>query len=478
MHKTKIKKYSKKMELENLQTISLIILILYIIIYTQRYSNSPVLLRGIVEGFYGTPWSNEIRIDLIKFCSEYNLNSYIYAPKDDPYHREKWRLPYPSEKMTELKNLVDISKQYNIYFIFAVSPGLDLVYQEEKDLLSMIYKLDMMYDIGIRNFAIFFDDLDPDQDGKAQAEFLNKLQNALNKKYNDIFPLITIPTKYTRKYMYDLDGNINAYTKEFSAILNKKIIVLYTGDKVVSDGISEQSFKETKNIYKRNLGIWWNYPVNDYFKSNNIVLNSKLALGPIEKLPKAKPNSIFFNPMQQPLLSKIAIATGAEYALSPSKYEPIKSWNKVIDKQFGDLAKYMKIFASHSQHMEKGRAKVGPPDGEEFYNKSHKAILDIKNGLKVDFNEIITLIDEMENAAKNLLEKLPKNILNECQLMLEQFKRIAKAGKVAVNSLINGKIDIDLKKMRQDIKNNEEKAILSELSAVLFIDEVIELFDT
>ena len=84
----------------------------------------------------------------------------------------------------------------------------------------------------------------------------------------------------------------------------------------------------------------------------------------------------------------------------------------------------------------------------------------------------------MENAANNLLEKLPKNILNECQLMLEQFKRITKADKVAVNSLIKGKIDIDLKKMRLDIKNNEEKAILSELSAVLFIDEVIELFDT
>ena len=59
---------------------------------------------------------------------------------------------------------------------------------------------------------------------------------------------------------------------------------------------------------------------------------------------------------------------------------------------------------------------------------------------KVNFSEIITLIDEMENAANILLEKLPKNILNECQLMLEQFKRIAKADKVAVNSLMNGKL--------------------------------------
>ena len=460
-----------------LYSIILFLLIYIIIIYAQRYSNSPVLLRGIVEGFYGAPWSNEIRIDMIKFCSEYNLNSYIYAPKNDSYHRDKWRIPYPSEKLSELKNLVDISKQYNINFIFAISPGLDLDYEGEKDLFNMIHKLDMMYDIGVRYFAIFFDDLDPNQDGKKQAEFLNKIQKALNNKYNDIFPLITVPTKYTRQYMYDEDGNIDIYTKEFSTVLNKNIIVLYTGDKVVPDGISEESFKDAKKLYKRNLGIWWNYPVNDYFKNNYTILNSKLALGPIEKLPKAKPNSIFFNPMQQPLLSKIAIATGAEYALSPSKYEPIKSWNKVIDKQFGDLAKYMKIFASHSQHMERRKAKIGPPDGVEFYNKTHQAILDVKNGKKVNFNEIIVLIDEMENAANILLEKLPKNILNECQLMLEQFKRIAKADKVAVNSLMNGKLDMELKNIRQEIRNHEERALVSELSAVLFIDEVIELMD-
>lgn len=463
------------------QTSFLILLILYILIYTHFKQYSPIMLRGIVEGFYGDIWSNEIRINMIKFCSQYKLNSYIYSPKDDPYHRKKWRVPYPSEKISELENLVNISKQYNVSFIFAISPGLDLEFDGEngeKDLLCIIHKLDMMYDIGIRNFAIFFDDLNPAQNGKSQAEFLNKVQKALNKKYNDIYPLITIPTHYTKKYMYDEFGNINEYTKNFSTVLNKNIIVLYTGDKVVSDGISEQSFKEAKNIYKRNLGIWWNYPVNDYFRENKKVINKKLALGPIEKLPKTRAKSIFFNPMQQPLLSKIAIASGAEYALSPSIYEPNKSWNKIIEKQFGDLAKDMKIFASHSQHMKTTNAKIGPPDGVEFYYKTHKAISDIKNGKKVDFTEINGLINEMENAANNLLEKLPKNILNECELMLKQFKRIAKADRIAVKSLIDGKSDMELRTLRKEIHDFEKKVLVSELSAVLFIDEAIELLDT
>ncbi len=46
-------------------------------------------MRAVVEGFYGTPWSQEERLDQIKMYGEYKMNAYIYAPKSDPYHREK-----------------------------------------------------------------------------------------------------------------------------------------------------------------------------------------------------------------------------------------------------------------------------------------------------------------------------------------------------------------------------------------------------
>ena len=49
-------------------------------------------------------------------------------------------------------------------------------------------------------------------------------------------------TQYTRNWMIDEDGNIKQYTLEFSSLLNKNIIVLYTGDNVVCDGISEESY--------------------------------------------------------------------------------------------------------------------------------------------------------------------------------------------------------------------------------------------
>ena len=46
-----------------------------------------VSARGIIEGFYGTTWTHQDRLDQIKFYGKNKLNTYIYAPKDDPYHR-------------------------------------------------------------------------------------------------------------------------------------------------------------------------------------------------------------------------------------------------------------------------------------------------------------------------------------------------------------------------------------------------------
>ena len=452
--------------------------IIWIFVFSKKKEYIPINYYGIVEGFYGVPWNYEIRADMLKFCAEYKFNAYIYAPKDDEYHRNKWREPYPEEKITELENLTQIANKNNIRFIFAISPGLDLNYEGEKgeeDYNFMINKIDIMYKIGIKDFAIFFDDLKKEQSGKNQAEFLNKIQKALEKKYIDVNPLITVPTQYARKWMLDKDGNINTYTKEFSSTLYKSITVLYTGDKVVCDGISDESYKAANDIYDRALGIWWNYPVNDYYIKNQN-RNIKLALGPIEKLPKKKPKSIFFNPMQQPLLSKISIATGADYVLSNDTYDPITSWNKVIEKQFGELAAPMKVFASHSQHMKFNTCECGPADAPEFYPKAHQAILDTKEGKTVNFTELNKTINEMINSADTLLDKLPNNILNESQLMLEQFKRIANADLIAMQSLMDNKPNSELKNLRQDIKNNESNAMVSELSGVLFIDEVIQFF--
>ncbi len=444
----------------------------------------PIPLRGVVEGFYGTPWTFNDRADIIDFCRQNNLNSYVYAPKDDPYHREKWRKPYPADKLAKMKNLVDVAKENDVRFIFAVSPGLDLNYKGSKgdeDFRLMIRKLDAMYQIGVRDFAIFFDDLKDDkgrhhENGKAQAEFLNRVQKNLHERYKDVAPLIMVPTEYF--YLDMLKGDkLKPYTKDLAENLDPRILVLYSGRGVVCDGITDKELAEVNKIFGREVGIWWNYPVNDYPLTPDGNRNVKLALGAIEKLPTAHMTAIFFNPMGQVQLSKIAIATGAIYANNPATYNEAQAWDKVLAEQFGSLAPTMKVFAEHSQHMENSWAKVGAPDAQEFSTAAFNLLNDWGKKSFVDFAPLEQKINETERAANILLRRLPPKYLSECKPQLEQLKRIANADRVALESLKAGKLDPHLKILREEISANEKQAIISEEAGRKFIDDVIKIFD-
>lgn len=459
--------------------LSLLILLTLVTVFVSGSAQAiPIPLRGVIEGFYGTPWTFNDRADIIDFCRRNNLNSYVYAPKDDPYHRDQWRKPYPADKLAELSDLVAIAKKNSVRFIFAVSPGLDLNYNGSKgdeDFRLMIRKLDAMYKIGVRDFAIFFDDLkdakgNHHEDGKAQAEFLNRIQKNLRGRYKDVAPLITVPTEYF--YLDMIKGDkLKSYTRDFAETLDPRIVVLYTGRGVVCDGITDKELAEVNKIFGREVGIWWNYPVNDYPLTPDGNRNVKLALGAIDNLPSAKMTAIFFNPMEQVQLSKIALATGAVYANNPAIYESAQAWDKVLNEQFGNLAPQMKIFAEHSRHMENSWAKVGAEDAPEFATAAYLALKE------KDFYPLERQIDNTERAVNILLKRLPQKFLAECKPQLEQLKRIVQADRIALESLKAGQLDTRLKSLREEIADNEQQAVISEEAGRKFIDDVLNHFD-
>ena len=95
-------------------------------------------LIGVIEGFYGNPWSNYQRKTLFKRINKIGMNSYLYAPKDDLKHRADWRLSYTDEECSILKELITESIKHNIEFIYAISPGLDITYSCLNDQKNLI----------------------------------------------------------------------------------------------------------------------------------------------------------------------------------------------------------------------------------------------------------------------------------------------------------------------------------------------------
>lgn len=82
-----------------------------------------VASRGFIEGYYGNPWSLEDRINLMKWGGYYKLNSYFYAPKDDPKHNSAWRELYtPEELETLIKPLAEAGNESKCRFVFALHP--------------------------------------------------------------------------------------------------------------------------------------------------------------------------------------------------------------------------------------------------------------------------------------------------------------------------------------------------------------------
>ena len=97
-------------------------------------NDSTPFLAGVIEGFYGQPWNQLERFELFDLMAAWGLNTYLYAPKDDLKHRAVWREAYSTEDLTSLGRLIQRCKARGIYFVYALSPGLDIRYSDASEL--------------------------------------------------------------------------------------------------------------------------------------------------------------------------------------------------------------------------------------------------------------------------------------------------------------------------------------------------------
>src|SRR3954463_12138618 len=119
-------------------------------------------ISGVIEGFYGQPWSRAERIELFGWMRDGKLNTYFYAPKDDLKLRAHWREPYTPDELNSLRELIGACIAHGIEFTYALSPGLDISYFSRTDLDTIQSRFQQMLDLGVKHFALLFDDI-PDR---------------------------------------------------------------------------------------------------------------------------------------------------------------------------------------------------------------------------------------------------------------------------------------------------------------------------
>ncbi|MET9020075.1 beta-N-acetylglucosaminidase domain-containing protein [Actinopolymorpha sp. NPDC004070] len=313
--------------------------------------------RGSIEGFYGTPYTQADRLDHVDYLGAHKMNTYEYAPKDDPFHRERWRDPYPADKLAELGTLVDRARQNHVDFTFALSPGLSICYSSKADLDALLAKFDAIYALGGRSFNVPLDDIDYnswhcDEDpakfgtgaagaGKAQAYLLNRVQAWVDSK-GDVGPLQMVPTEY-------YNTTESPYKKAIRDNLDPHVVVHWTGVGVVPTTITNAQAAAARKVFGHQVLVWDNYPVNDY-------IAGRLPLGAYTGRERGLSENVvgvISNPSNQAATSKLALFSFADFSWHDATFDDRAAWETALKELAGGdaaTAAALRVFADVSTY--------------------------------------------------------------------------------------------------------------------------------
>lgn len=385
-----------------------------------------IAYRGVVEGFYGTPWSTEARASVIRFLGEYKMNTYVYGPKDDPYHRSpNWREPYPEEEAAELRRLVEVAEESGVDFVWAIHPGQDIRWTDE-DRDNLLRKFEQMYDLGVRAFAVFFDDISGEgTNAERQAELLNYIDERFVQAKPDVAPLLMCPTDYAKAWAQN-----GSYIGKMGKLLNPSINVMFTGDAVIAS-ITRECVEWVDERICRPVYIWWNYPVTDYIRN-------RLLMGPVygndTTLTGEDMRGFVSNPMEHAEASKVAIYGVGGYAWNPAAYDALEAWRESMAVLMPEDADALLCFASHN----------ADPGGEGWHQWRREESVDIapvagryarawEKGAEVSAEDEARLVAEFEamvaSADRLLVNEENPALVKELTPWLRQFKLQGETGR-------------------------------------------------
>ncbi|WP_143786083.1 beta-N-acetylglucosaminidase domain-containing protein, partial [Olsenella sp. An290] len=292
-----------------------------------------VVSRGFIEGYYGNPWSQEDREDLMEWGGYHKLNVYVYAPKDDNNHRLQWRHMYTDEELAKISALAEAGNKSKCRFVYALlpfyAPGeidgnteeslgvdvdekFDLVNNYDEDLKVLKARYLQVIDAGVRQIALLADDA-KDQGGQNYLRLLKDLTawlEDLQKETNDDGTLKYPGLKTTIPYVgaqWTYTGTGEAWYKDAP----QSVQFVVTGGQTFGS-VNADFIGKVQTATGRNPFMWINWPCTDPLPNyltmggHNTFLEAGVEPGSVD--------GIMLNPMQQSEPSKQGIFMVSDYA--------------------------------------------------------------------------------------------------------------------------------------------------------------------
>lgn len=374
-------------------------------------------IRGFIEGYYGIPWSNEDRMSLMRFGGNHKMNSYVFAPKDDPYHREKWDELYPKEELEEIGEMADVGEETKTRFIWTISPlgeVAELAREEGQDAAmdvldentdKLLAKFDQLYDVGVRQFGVNGDDV-----GNLPTDYVVELMHSISEwadEKGDVRDTLYTPASYNSGWAWNPD-ELNAYEKGF----DDNIHILWTGSTtcapVIQSTIDVFKNKSNDGVERRDPLFWLNWPVNDVDMQRVFLGKGEMLEPGIENLA-----GVVTNPMQEAEASKIAIFAIADYTWNTEDFDAQTSWEDSFKYIEPDAAEALHELAKHMSDADPNGLKLSESEDIKELLDSLTEKLDNGESLKGISPEAMDAFQTIADAADGFMAKTKNENLKE-----------------------------------------------------------------
>ena len=247
-----------------------------------------MLKKGYIEGFYGRLMSQQDRNLILNSLAELSMDFYLYGPKEDPFHRSNWSSLYPKDKVEELENFRLQGEKLGIRTYMALSPLISPKDDLKRGIDKILNKIKQFKDLGFKDFAIFFDDINFEKNdllANIHSNILNSVNEFIGNREEDA--IIFCPTVYCNKFARGKLIN-SSYLKALSKEVPETMPMLWTGSEVVSETIGDEDIFSLEKVIKNPIFIWDNYYANDYcprklfigdYKGRDFSLKSPMGIG-------------------------------------------------------------------------------------------------------------------------------------------------------------------------------------------------------
>ena len=397
--------------------------------------------RGFIEGYYGNPWSYEDRADLMKFGGEIKMNQYVFASKDDPYHRTNWRSLYPHEgdegagkdTIERIAEMAQAGNESKCFYVYALHPFYSNKMTSgtyDKDLADLKAKFGQVIEAGVRQIAILEDDGSApgswDQAADLIIRLLNDVTTWLEKlkdsdpKYSDLKTDVLFCPGFMA-YANDMTNSNNEDVKKIQRIhagVGDNIRIVMTGGKIwgdVTTAFADNFYNKVKeqNGTGRYPYLWVNWPCSDNTHDSLVMGGHNSILRP--NLDGSKYHGIILNPMQDSEPSKVGIFTSADFCWNVWDGETAEAQQKG-DQAWEDSFKYI----DHMSAVETPSSSALRGIGRHMITQSDTQAE--RTGSK--FEESLNIKDDLLNVQAKLNTAADTITTEEIDKIRQDFKTI------------------------------------------------------